>query len=345
MKRVLDNAIVLYGEELEPVHGHVVVKDGFIEEVGEGSYIGPKEDVKRGIISPSFTNAHVHLGDAGGMDEGAYLPLQKRVGRGGVKYGVHSSPLAERAMRKSLEAMRASGTTAFCDFREGGRRGVELLKSLLNMPARILGRPEQDENVFEFSDGFGISSVSDYTWESLVSILRRRGDKLVAAHAAELRDDVEEALRIEPDFLVHLTNASLGSLEKVFRKRVPIVLCARANASFGAGIPNLKAIFQSPCAIGLGTDNVFANQPSMLREMEFVWKLYRGLYKDASFDAKRVLRAATVEGRRILRLPSNAVEEGNRADFLVTRALQFEKDPALALVHRMESSDIRETLC
>ncbi|MFQ5800809.1 MAG: amidohydrolase family protein, partial [Candidatus Hydrothermarchaeales archaeon] len=248
---------------------------------------------------------------------------------------------ARLGIASSLVSMKKSGTSAFCDFREGGVEGIKLLKSVLNMPARILGRPTGSEDIMEHCDGLGISSIRDYRGEELKRMLRGREGRLVGIHAGECEDDVEEALQIDPDFVVHLTNAGEKSLKEVFKKRIPIVLCPRANGSFGVGIPNLKRILESECLVALGTDNVMANSTNMLREMEFLFKLYRGLYKDRTVDAKIVLRAATIKGRRLLGLPDNAIKEGNTADFIITRGLEFAHDPVLALVHRLERGDIK----
>ncbi len=58
------------------------------------------------------------------------------------------------------------------------------------------------------------------------------------------------------------------------------------------------------------------------------------------FDAKEVLKAATINGRRIFGLPANSVEEGNTADFIVAKREEYTTDPVLSIVHRMESSSI-----
>ena len=347
MKRVYVNATVLYGEEFEAVRGYVVVEDGVITEVGKGGYSDRGADIVDtggGIISPSFTNTHIHLGDSAGADLGAYLSIGERVGKSGVKYVAHNHPNAADAIAASLDFMRRSGTSAFCDFREDGKAGIDLLKSVQNMQGRILGRPEGDEDIFDYCDGLGISTTKEYSGEKLTKMLENRREKLVAIHAGEARDDVISALKISPDFVVHLTNAGEESLEEVFARKIPIVLCPRANASFGVGLPDLKAVFDSNCLVALGTDNVMANPPDMLREMEFVWKLYRGLYKDHGFNAKEVLKAATINGRKILGLPDNTIAEGHIADFIVTKPVKYSADPVLALVHRIESSDIREVV-
>ncbi|NOZ76916.1 MAG: hypothetical protein GXO65_04420, partial [Euryarchaeota archaeon] len=123
MKTILKEATILTGHDFEAVEGYLVVEDGIITEIGEGRcpYKGAA-DLKGAILCPSFTNAHTHLGDAVARDLGAYEGIEKRVGRGGIKFRV----LEERkeqvpaGMRDAMEGMKAGGTGAFCDFREGG---------------------------------------------------------------------------------------------------------------------------------------------------------------------------------------------------------------------------------
>jgi len=355
-KIVIDNLTILEGRDFEKVSGYVVVENGKIKEIGEGSYRGAnKIDGKRGIAFPSFTNAHVHLGDAVAKDFGAYKSIGERVGKNGLKFKVLRTEKNEKiaeAMACALKEMLSSGTTAFCDFRESGVKGIKVLKKALDSARGyfnpvILGRPEENKENLEFlghCDGFGISTLKDYSPEFIKKALKKRANKMVAVHCAETEDDVDDVLKIAPDFVVHLTNASEGSLEKIFARRIPIVLCPRANASFGAGTPNLKKIFSEgaeKCKIGIGTDNVMANSLSMFRELEFIFKLYRGLYKDYEFSAKALLRAATFEGREILGLKSNAIEKGNPADFAVLRRGKYIYDEILFIVHRAELGDIK----
>jgi hypothetical protein len=278
------------------------------------------------------------------MDLGTYLPIDGRVGKKGIKYEIHKRTDARTAIKDNLSLMRSGGTTALCDFREGGLEGIRLLKSVLNMQARILGRPKGSEDVLKECDGFGISSIKDYDGAELRRILSGGFDKLIGIHAAEASDDVDEVLKIDPDFIVHLTNAGEKSRQKVFKRKIPLVLCPRANASFGVGIPDLKSIFEDACLVALGTDNVMANSTNMWREMEFLWKLYRGLYRDHGFEARAVLKAATLNGRKTLNLPVNSITEGNKADFLITKGLKFASDPVVALVHRVELGDIKEVV-
>jgi cytosine/adenosine deaminase-related metal-dependent hydrolase len=208
----------------------------------------------------------------------------------------------------------------------------------------VLGRPDGDEPeaVLEHCHGFGISSVADYTEEELLKLRRLAGrkGKLFAVHCAEVADDTAEVLRLEPDFVVHLTNAGGESIDEVVRRRIPVVLCPRANGSFAAGLPRVKELLEGTL-VALGTDNAMANSLNMLREMEFAFKLARGLSRDYELDAREILKAATLNGRRLLKLESNAIEEGNPASFIIFRNNNYIYDPVLGIVHRFEVSDIK----
>jgi cytosine/adenosine deaminase-related metal-dependent hydrolase len=343
---IFNNAIILEGEEFEITRGYLVVEDGVITEIGEGKT--PKKraiDVKRGYVVPSFTNAHVHLGDGIAQDIGAYEPIEKRVGKESIKFKILKRNIIP-GIKASLKEMISSGTTSFCDFREGGVEGIKKLKGCLTPlhEAVILGRPDGDpiQSVLNESNGIGISSISSYNETELkkISTAVKSSGKLLAIHAGEVRDDLEEALKLEPDFLVHLTNVNEESLELVFSKNLPVVLCPRANAMLGVGIPPIKEILSNTLA-AFGTDNVMVNSLNMLREMEFAFKIIRGLSKDYRFNGERILKAATLNGRRVLGLEDNAIKEGAKADFLIFHNRKYIYDPIIAILHRFEIKDIR----
>ncbi len=348
---IIKNATIIAGNELEPVEGYIVVKEGRIREVGSGGCPHKNAiDVKRGIVFPSFTNAHVHLMDSIAKDVSAYEPIGRRVGKGGIKFQVIEENKKNLAagIRASIREMASCGTGAFCDFREGGLFGVKIKPRVENGPTSvILGRPNGGDisSVLKECDGIGISSVGDYTSEELkeMASAAKKGGGLLAVHAAEVKDDVKEALKLKPDFLVHMTNAENDSLGMVSRKNVPVVICPRANAAFGIGLPNIKELLENT-TVALGTDNVMANSLDMFREMEFTFKAARAMGRDYRFNATHVLRAATLNGRKILELESNAIKAGNVADFIVVRRKKYLYDPVLAIVHRLVGKDIRGTV-
>jgi len=342
------NATLLCGEDFEVIRGYLIIEEGRIKEIGEGRcpHRGAV-DLKRGIVFPAFTNAHVHLGDAVAQDLGVYESLERRVGPGGIKFSVLREREKElpQGIRTALREMLASGTTAFCDFREGGVEGVKLLHSLVeSLEAVILGRPNGDDvdELLEVCEGIGISGTADYPEEELRDIARavKRRGKLLGIHVAEVADDVEKALKLEPSFMVHLTRASEDSLALLREAKVPVVLCPRANAILGAGIPRLKELMMENLT-ALGTDNVMVNSLSMFREMEFAFKAARGISKDPSFNAAEVLRAATINGRKLLGLNSNAIEEGKEANIIILGRRKYLYDPVVAIMHRYEAGDVR----
>jgi cytosine/adenosine deaminase-related metal-dependent hydrolase len=345
---ILKNATILCGEDFEVVRGYLVIEEDRIKEIGEGRCPHRSGvDLKHGLVFPAFTNAHIHLGDAVAQDYGIYESLIKRVGPEGLKFQVHKRKKEElvRGIRQTLREMLAGGTTAFCDFREGGKEGVELLRSALteDQDAVILGRPHGGglEELLELCDGIGISAVADHSWKDLQILAKavKRKKKLLSIHVAEVEDDLEKALKLDPSFVVHLTNPSEETMEILLDSGVPVVMCPRANATLGAGIPRLRLIKE--LLVALGTDNVMVNSPCMFREMEFSFKVARGLEKDPSFDAAEVLKAATLNGRKILGRETNAVEEGRIADFIILRKRKYIYDPVVAIIHRYEAGDIR----
>ncbi len=109
---IIKNATILAGNELSPVEGYLKVKNGRIKEIGSGSCPHKNAvDAKRGIIFPSFTNAHVHLSDSIAPDAGAYEKIGMRVGKGGIKFQVLEERQKEipSGIRASLKEMAAGG--------------------------------------------------------------------------------------------------------------------------------------------------------------------------------------------------------------------------------------------
>ncbi|MBU2559552.1 amidohydrolase family protein [archaeon] len=348
---IIKNATIIAGTELLPMEGYIKVKDGRIKEIGSGGCHNKNAvDAKRGIVFPSFTNAHVHLMDSIAPDAGAYEKIGRRVGKGGIKFQILEEKRKDipAGIGASLKEMTASGTTAFCDFREGGLNGVKIKPRIKAGPSGIiLGRPGGGDisSVLDKCDGIGVSSVADYSKNELKDIKNatRKKKKILAVHTAEVKDDVKAALKLGPDFLVHMTNAKSASLEAVFKKKTPVVICPRANAMLGVGLPKIKELLENT-TVAIGTDNVMINSLDMFREVEFTFKAARALAKDHGLDARAVLGAATINGRKVLGLENNSITEGNVADFVIVKRKKYLYDPVLAIMHRLASGDIKGTV-
>ena len=109
--------------------------EGLVRSSGTGP---PPEDLEinyRGVILPPLVNWHTHVGDGlfrerlAGIDRRP--ELAELVGPGGLKekwLAEASSDELLRAVGVSLEELATAGCGSFCDFREGGLAGLELLE-------------------------------------------------------------------------------------------------------------------------------------------------------------------------------------------------------------------------
>ena len=330
--QLIVSGTIVYGDDFEGRAGYAVIEGGKIKEIGEGGKI--EADVT-GIVIPSFVNAHTHIGDSAAK-EPDFMPLDMLVGPGGFKHKI----LAETAhnelvssMKDSIEDIFATGTGLFADFREGGVLGIKALKEAFDsaqgrekVDMKIFGRPEADElritdyglRIFELIDGIGISSVADYPWEDvkrLAAETKTRG-KMFALHAGERNaEDVEGAIELEPDFIVHLTKASQQDFERMQDKNIAAVVCIRSNLMTGVGLPPLRQMLAAGLTVGVGTDNVMLNSPDMFSEMEFISKIFRKL------DERKVLKMCTLDSAKALKEDKfvGSIEEGKTANLVVIR--------------------------
>ncbi|QCJ46427.1 MULTISPECIES: amidohydrolase family protein [Haloprofundus] len=330
---------VLVGREFDPIEGRVVVEDGTIQAVEEASTDSTS------IIAPAFVNAHTHIGDSIAKEAGGGLSLDELVAPpDGLKHRLlRQASQSEKisAMRRSLRYMQSGGTAACIEFREGGREGVDAIRAAaadVDLLPVVLGRETAD--AMEISDGFGASGARDGEFGSVRNATREAG-KLFGIHAGERDpDDINPALDLEPEFLVHMVHPEPLHLERVADRKVPIVVCPRSNLVTNVGVPPIRELVDRT-TVALGTDNVMLNSPSMFREMEFAAKL-------ADVSAAEVLRMATVNGAEIAGLNCGLVEEGRDAKLLVLDGdsdnLSGVRDPVRAVVRRAGVSDVERVV-
>ncbi len=345
---------ILLGEELEPFEGYLVLRDGVVAELGSEK-VDPDFE---GIISPALVNAHVHLGDSI-LKDPPYLPLNDLVGPGGLKHRALASATRREqveGMRRSLSYMARSGTCAYADFREGGTEGVEMLLEAMegakraegsDLIGRVLGRPDPGSvRVHQRCWGVGISSTRDHprSWvEEVVETARSEGKK-VALHAGEAgRDDIEDALSLAPDLLVHLSRAEPRDLAAVAEAGIPVAVCPRSNLVTGVGLPDVARMQEMGIVVGLGTDNVMLNSPNLFSEMEFASKAL--LHND-----RQVFMMCTLNGARVLGADdaAGAIRVGEKCRIMVidrrSENMVGGKDPLASLVRRATPSDLLAVL-
>jgi len=343
-REILLQGTIIYGDDFTPLDGYICIRDGIIREFGSEHVDADYE----GIVCPRFVNAHVHVGDSAFKDP-PFLPLSKLVGPDGLKArNLSQMPPAVllEGMRRSLQLMAASGTCAFADFREGGAEGVSLLQeAMLGLPliARVLGRPESGQvNIPDSCWGLGISSTRDHDPDHVraaVAAARQRS-MAVGVHAGEAgNDDIDAALALHPDFLVHMNRAQESDLRDVAQADTPIVVCPRSNLVTGVGLPNVKRMLELDITIAVGTDNVMLNSPDVFEEMHFISKALL-------HDDRQVFKMCTLNGAKMTGLDQRlgSIREGKEAKVMVidkrSDNMWGAMAPLSSIVRRAVRSDI-----
>ncbi|WP_324757541.1 amidohydrolase family protein [Haloarcula sp. GH36] len=326
---------ILRGRDFEPIEGRVVVEAGEIEAVEEAAVDSDA------VVCPAFVNAHTHIGDSIAKEAGEGLTLEELVAPpDGLKHRLLRAASTEElidGMDRTLSFMERSGTGAFVEFREGGVEGVSAIKAALtdsSLRSVLLGRETVD--AMEAADGFGASGANDDEFGAERRATRQAG-KRFGIHAGEVdASDINPALDLDPDFLVHMVHATGLHLDRVADSDIPIVVCPRSNLSTGVGKPPVEALAERT-TVALGTDNVMLNSPSMFREMAVTEMLY-------DLSAREVLRMATVNGAEIAGLDCGVIEPGRPARLFTldgdTDNLAGAQNPVRALVRRAGVDDV-----
>jgi len=319
------------GEDLALLPVDIVIENGIITAIEENP------NAPGVWICPAFFNAHTHLGDTIAMDCRVKGDLASLVTPpGGLKHRLLAAASHRdlvTGMRASIQGMIAGGTAGCADFREGGVAGVSALREAadgLSFRPLIFGRDGGEA----IAEGLGISSTRDIDGaDTLVADAHRAGKK-IALHAGE-RDasDIEEALALEPDLLIHCTHATKKQLRECADRQIPIAVCPRSNWALGvtssARHPPLQLMQDLGCTILLGTDNVMFVPPDMFSEMAFTSAIYR-------IDPPILLRAA-VQGSELTGR-SFFIRTGVRANLFTVdpaqSSLHFSRDPVTSIIKR-----------
>ena len=387
MSIAITNASLLLGKELEYVEkGYVEIENSRIKNAGAGNYKGSAKglDANGFLVMPCFINAHTHIADSIGKDVAAGHRLDARVHPVfGAKTRILQKSRPEHLktfIRNSAVSMMKKGIAAFADFREDGPEGAKLLKeAIAGLPIKcvMLGRtshysdpkgtsglpPEaakQARQVLKIADGLGLSGANENTDAALIQYRQLARKKLVAIHAAESNETVafskehtgrSEMDRImeylKPDFVVHMTKATEDEISLVAKNGIGIVVCPRANGVLAAGIPGVAQMLRQGCLMAIGTDNVMLNSPDMLRELDYIWKVSRTT-EGEMIEPRELLKMATINAARILRLNSGSIEAGRAADLIFIDKRHADlypmHDPYAAVVHRLSQSSIKSVM-
>ncbi|MDW7731411.1 MAG: amidohydrolase family protein [Methanolobus sp.] len=353
---------IIYGPELEVIQGYMVIRDGIITEVAE------ERTDSRNIIAPCFVNSHTHIGDSVIKDPVLGKCVDHCVERDlsslvqpphGLKHKVLESTSHDElveGMKRSVTDMVQTGTCAFADFREGGLQGILALRDALRdfeIDHRVFGRPKgihtagdgelrsEVERILLDADGLGMSGANDIDMQTLEKIgdIAKNKQKTFAIHAGENgREDIEKALSLDPDILIHLTKADRNDLKKVADMDIPVVVCPRSNFITGVGMAPVKEMLKAGIDVAVGTDNVMLNSVNMFAEMEVLSKIF-------CLEDRQVFIMCTLMGAAVLGLGNTgSIMERNRAKVMILNGnssnLAGIKNPINSIVRRGRPDDI-----
>lgn len=337
---MLINCACLAGRDLRFLEeAHIEIEKGKIAAAGAG-FKRSGMDLREYLAIPGLINAHTHIGDSFAKEACIGLRVREAVGRGGRKWELYREADSEQtisAMRASAKQMTRSGITAFADFREGELEGLKALRQAVKgMPIKAVALGRDLEGGLEDCDGLGLNTYQ------LDQIPKDRKGKIIAVHAGEEAGEIGKALKHDPDIIVHYTHASKKEIIEAGAKGICVVVCPRSNAALSVGFPPVRELIDCGVNVALGTDNVMINSPDMWREMEYVSKT-ANLY-GRRLKPIEVLKMATVNAAKALRINSGAIEEGRSADIVFMDmngpGLSNCRDVMAGLVNRCGAEDV-----
>src|SRR5574339_55562 len=238
-----------------------------------------------------------------------------------------------------------------------------------SIPSRILS---SINDLLKLSDGLGLSGANENTDSALIQYrstiekfqeqyLRKR--KIIAIHAAESKKTLDfsnkytkktEVERIitflKPNILVHMTHASLNDLMLKSKNKIGIVLCLRSNGILGNGIPDVMSMLKLGCKIAIGTDNIMVNSPDLLRELDYLWKVFKSSSPrySTTVKLKELLKMITVNPGELFRLNSGSIDKGKFADLLFIDKFHLALQPIhnvySSIIHRLSYDAIKSVM-
>lgn len=319
---------------------HLPIEDGTLIAI-EDDHAPNGIDFSQYVVLPSLANAHTHLGDAFAKEATLRLTPTQAVGRNGKKWQLlkeKDSKLQRQTIAETLRFQLQTGTTLCADFREEGQQGASLLKQVAkNTPMHviILGRGDAKKDIH----GWGLNVYSE---EELPA---KRNGKLLAIHAGEAPGEIEKALAMNPDIIVHATLATSEEIAKIAANNIGVIICPRANAALGVGHPPVRGLLDAGVTVALGTDNAMINQPNLWREMDYLLKTSM---LHGAVTAEEVYTMATRNGRTILGRRGGVLEPGAPADLIFIEKnapnLRHSHDPLATLITRTEPENVRKVM-
>ncbi|MDR0767010.1 MAG: amidohydrolase family protein [Methanosarcinales archaeon] len=368
------SGLIFAGTEPDLIYGNVYIEDDIIQEIEE---LNSSQIKSKNWIVPRFINAHTHIGDTLLKDPPLGPEMKPYAYKrdldslvkppNGLKHKFLNSLSTDEAissMESAIWEMYQNGISVFADFRERGIEGTAALIEAHKNAGRdihpvIFGRPtlyslnagsdltsshsflDELRDLLEIAGGIGVSGANDVDEYILAKVASKTHSKRkrLAIHAGEKdRSDIEPALALDPDLLIHMTHANEAELKTAADSEIPIAVCVRSNLVTGVGLPPVLNMLDAGVSVCIGTDNVMLNSPDMFEELHFLSKIY-GITDTVLF------KMATSNGADALGCRfTGSIEVGKKADMMVLNAkslnLKHVKDPLAGFIRRARADDI-----
>ncbi len=378
--------VVTPDEVLERVD--VLVVGNRIEAVGEAlSSSGEVIDCSSGIVMPGLVNAHTHAAMVlfrGYYDDAELEEWLKKLWEAERRLDYR---LVYLASKLAAYEMVSTGTTAIVDmyfYPEATAKAVVEagLRTMLGpvFLDRLVSSHEAARALKSLVSAYSgsrlvtpivnVHSIYACSEETLLlaAELADRLDLRVHIHVSETRREVYECKKRHGLFpveyldrlglltnrthLVHLGWVTSWEIGLIREKGATVAHCPTSNMKLAtAGFFPFKEMVRSGIPVGIGTGGAATNNSlDMFREMKMTVLLQRNNYWDADVCALDALRAATLNGARILGKRVGRVAEGYLADLVVVDARSPRLQPlrrdnvVSALVYVATGADVAVTI-
>ena len=321
-------------------------------------------------IVPRFINLHTHIGDSfikdpklGKYNYYSFTPSLDYLIKppNGLKHKLLSTinnKYILKSMKNTFNDLYNIGISTIVDFREGGINGINILKKASKkskIKTIILSRTKdyfwkqettkkEIKEIINKSDGFGVSGYNDLDKNIIYEMrkIAKQKKKIFAIHSGEKNNnDIDKAISLNPNMIIHLTNATSKHLKKIEDKNISVVVCPRSNIITGVGFPPIKEMINRDICVGLGTDNIMLNSPNMFEEINILFKLFK-------LNEKTIYNILTKNSDRLLSMKSSTIDIGNPVNLMLLNSKSYNLssvfNPLSGFIRRARVDDIAKII-
>jgi len=232
---------------------------------------------------------------------------------------------------------------------------------------KMIQKWQNDPLVSVAVEPHSVFTCSPELLEKAADLASRYGVPLIT-HLAETKDEIHQvvekygkrpvkhlrALGLLNENLIadHCVHLETEELDLLYANGVRVVHNPESNMKLASGIAPVPEMLERGIAVGIGTDGCASNNDlDMFTEMDTTAKLHKvSRMNPTSMDALTVLKAATVQGAKVLGLERivGSIEKGKKADFIVVDThkphLTPMYNPYSHIVYAAKGSDVRHTI-